>query len=69
MTVRILGLDKAQSDLILEYMHDVQEKKVDVQVWFMWAPGTGAVWEQLFNSHRCPDMTLIKNIVTIRSPG
>lgn len=30
MTVRIAGKDKAESDLILGYLHDVFEKNVDI---------------------------------------
>ena len=45
MTVRIVGLDKAESDVILNYLYDVYEKNVDIQVRFKWTPGTSALWD------------------------
>lgn len=45
MTVRIVGLDKAESDVILNYLYDVFEKNVDIQVRFKWTPGTSALWD------------------------
>jgi alpha-ketoglutarate-dependent taurine dioxygenase len=45
MTDRIVGLDKAESDLILGYLYDVYEKNVDIQVRFRWTPGTSALWD------------------------
>ena len=45
MTDRIVGLDKAESDLILGYLYDVYERNVDVQVRFKWTPGTSALWD------------------------
>jgi alpha-ketoglutarate-dependent taurine dioxygenase len=45
MTDRIVGLDKAESDVILGYLYDVYEKNVDIQVRFRWTPGTSALWD------------------------
>ncbi|KAI1609152.1 hypothetical protein EDD36DRAFT_447129 [Exophiala viscosa] len=45
MTSRIVGLDKAESDLILGYLYDVYERNVDIQVRFRWTPGTSALWD------------------------
>lgn len=45
MTTRIVGLDKAESDLILNYLHDVYEKNADIQVRFRWTAGTSALWD------------------------
>lgn len=45
MTDRIVGLDKAESDVILGYLYDVYEKNVDIQVRFKWSPGTSALWD------------------------
>ena len=45
MTDRIVGLDKAESDLILGYLCDVYEKNVDIQVRFRWTPRTSALWD------------------------
>lgn len=51
MTVRIVGLDKAESDLILGYLYDVYEKNPDIQVRFKWTPRTSAIWD---NRLVCP---------------
>ncbi|KAK4033165.1 hypothetical protein C8A01DRAFT_19860 [Parachaetomium inaequale] len=51
MTVRIVGLDKAESDLILNYLYDVFEKNVDIQVRFKWTPGTSALWDNRITIH------------------
>ncbi|KAF2764514.1 Clavaminate synthase-like protein [Teratosphaeria nubilosa] len=40
MTKRIIGLDKAESDLILDYLCKVFENHVDIQVRFKWTPDT-----------------------------
>jgi alpha-ketoglutarate-dependent taurine dioxygenase len=53
MTVRIVGLDKAESDVILNYLYDVYEKNVDIQVRFRWTPGTSALWD-----NRCDPLLL-----------
>ncbi|KAK5791808.1 hypothetical protein VI817_007117 [Penicillium citrinum] len=45
MTDRIVGLDKAESDLILGYLFDVYEKNPDIQVRFKWSPRTSALWD------------------------
>lgn len=45
MTDRIVGLDKAESDLILGYLFDVYEKNVDIQVRFKWTPRASALWD------------------------
>lgn len=44
MTKSIVGLDKAESDLILGYLYDVFEKNVDIQVRFRWTAGASAIW-------------------------
>lgn len=49
MTSRIVGLDKAESDLILGYLYDVYEKNVDIQVRFKWTPRTSALWDNRYN--------------------
>jgi alpha-ketoglutarate-dependent taurine dioxygenase len=45
MTDRIVGLDKAESDVILNYLYDVYEKNPDIQVRFKWTPRTSALWD------------------------
>lgn len=49
MTDRIVGFDKAESDLILGYLYDVYEKNVDIQVRFKWSPRTSALWDNRFD--------------------
>ncbi|KAK0670668.1 putative alpha-ketoglutarate-dependent sulfonate dioxygenase [Cercophora samala] len=51
MTSRIVGLDKAESDLILDYLYDVYEKNVDIQVRFRWTAGTSALWDNRITIH------------------
>lgn len=45
MTDRIVGLDRGESDAILNYLYDVYEKNVDIQLRFKWTPGTSALWD------------------------
>lgn len=45
MTSHIVGLDRAESDVILNYLYDVYEKNVDIQVRFKWTPKTSALWD------------------------
>lgn len=51
MTESIVGLDKAESDLILGYLYDVYEKNVDIQLRFKWTPGTSALWDNRYVYH------------------
>ncbi|KAA8575270.1 hypothetical protein MFRU_002g01940 [Monilinia fructicola] len=51
MTKSIVGLDKAESDLILGYLYDVYEKNVDIQVRFKWTAGTSAIWDNRVTIH------------------
>jgi len=51
MTKSIVGLDKAESDLILGYLCDVYEQNVDIQVRFRWTPGTSALWDNRITIH------------------
>ncbi len=61
MTDRIVGLDRAESDLILGYLYDVFEKNVDIQVRFKWSPRTSALWD-----NRCVFLYLL---LYCRLPG
>ena len=45
MTSHIVGLDRAESEVILNYLYDVYEKNVDIQVRFKWTPRTSALWD------------------------
>ncbi|KAI1182801.1 alpha-ketoglutarate-dependent sulfonate dioxygenase [Nemania serpens] len=51
MTDRIVGLDRAESDVILNYLYDVYESNVDIQVRFKWTPGTSALWDNRITIH------------------
>jgi alpha-ketoglutarate-dependent taurine dioxygenase len=51
MTDRIVGLDRDESDVILNYLYDVYEKNVDIQVRFKWSPGTSALWDNRITIH------------------
>ncbi|PMD13793.1 putative alpha-ketoglutarate-dependent sulfonate dioxygenase [Hyaloscypha hepaticicola] len=51
MTKQILGLDKAESDVILNYLYHVYETNVDIQVRFKWIPRTSALWDNRITIH------------------
>ncbi|QIW98659.1 hypothetical protein AMS68_004177 [Peltaster fructicola] len=51
MTDRIVGLDRAESDVILNYLYDVYEKNVDIQLRFKWTPRTSALWDNRITIH------------------
>jgi alpha-ketoglutarate-dependent taurine dioxygenase len=46
--VRIVGFDKAESDLILNYLCDVYETNPDIQVRFKWSPGSSALFDNRY---------------------
>lgn len=56
MTKRIVGLEEDESKLVLEYLFNVFEKNVDLQVRFNWQPtkpglGTSALWDNRVSQH------------------
>lgn len=51
MTKSIVGLDKEESDLILNYLYHVYESNVDIQVRFKWTPRTSALWDNRITIH------------------
>ncbi|KAL4810682.1 hypothetical protein BDV18DRAFT_155294 [Aspergillus unguis] len=51
MTDRIVGLDRAESDVLLGYLCDVFEKNVDIQVRFNWTAKTSALWDNRITIH------------------
>ncbi|KAI5475974.1 hypothetical protein MNV49_000533 [Pseudohyphozyma bogoriensis] len=51
MTVGIEGLDKSESDVILNYIFDVYERSTDIQVRWSWTPGTSAIWDNRQTIH------------------
>jgi len=50
-TVGIEGLDKAESDAILNHLFDVYERNIDIQVRWKWTPGTSALWDNRIANH------------------
>ncbi|KAF2481437.1 putative alpha-ketoglutarate-dependent sulfonate dioxygenase [Neohortaea acidophila] len=50
-TKKIVGLDQAESDVILNYLFDVFEKNIDIQVRFRWTPRTSALWDNRITIH------------------
>ncbi|KAI9742611.1 MAG: hypothetical protein M1818_003752 [Claussenomyces sp. TS43310] len=51
MTKAIVGLDKDESDVILNYLFHVYESNVDIQVRFKWTPRTSAIWDNRITIH------------------
>lgn len=51
MTVGIEGLDKDESDLILNHIYDIYERSLDLQVRWKWTPGTSAIWDNRTTIH------------------
>lgn len=51
LTTRIVGLDEAESDWILQYLHHVFETNMDIQVRFKWTPGASALWDNRVTIH------------------
>jgi alpha-ketoglutarate-dependent taurine dioxygenase len=61
-TVRIKDLEPAESDLILQYLFDVLEKNLDIQVRFNWTVseqdrelGASAIWDNRISAHYAVD--------------
>ncbi|KAL1303595.1 hypothetical protein AAFC00_006960 [Neodothiora populina] len=50
-TKKIVGLDKAESDVILGYLFDVYERNVDIQLRWKWTPGSSALWDNRVTIH------------------
>ncbi|KAH7409028.1 putative alpha-ketoglutarate-dependent sulfonate dioxygenase [Cadophora sp. MPI-SDFR-AT-0126] len=51
MTKSIVGLEKGESDAILNYLYHVYESNVDIQVRFKWTPRTSALWDNRITIH------------------
>ncbi|TLS21066.1 uncharacterized protein PpBr36_10463 [Pyricularia pennisetigena] len=51
MTDRIVGLDREESDAILNHLYHVYETNVDIQVRFKWTPRTSAIWDNRITIH------------------
>jgi alpha-ketoglutarate-dependent taurine dioxygenase len=61
-TVRIKGLEPGESKVVLDYLYDVLEKNLDIQVRFNWAAaeqdrnlGASAVWDNRVSNHYAID--------------
>ncbi|KAH0147655.1 alpha-ketoglutarate-dependent sulfonate dioxygenase, partial [Aureobasidium melanogenum] len=50
-TTKIVGLDKAESDVILNYLFEVYERNIDIQLRFKWTPRTSALWDNRITIH------------------
>ncbi|GAA6040616.1 hypothetical protein JCM8097_008070 [Rhodosporidiobolus ruineniae] len=50
-TIRIAGLEPAESKLLLEHLFDVYEKSLDSQIRFKWTPRTSALWDNRISIH------------------
>lgn len=55
MTVRIVGLQPVESNLVLEYLFSLYEKHLDIQVRWNWKSdpgyGTSAIWDNRVSQH------------------
>ncbi|KAI0146878.1 putative alpha-ketoglutarate-dependent sulfonate dioxygenase [Xylariaceae sp. FL1272] len=49
--LRIIGLEKVESDMVLKYLADVYEHSIDIQCRFNWTPGTSAIWDNRCTLH------------------
>ncbi|ORY52708.1 alpha-ketoglutarate-dependent taurine dioxygenase [Leucosporidium creatinivorum] len=50
-TLRIVGLEPAESKAILDYLFDLYERTLDIQVRFKWSPRTSALWDNRVSIH------------------
>ncbi|KAH3676147.1 hypothetical protein WICMUC_002169 [Wickerhamomyces mucosus] len=55
-TVRIVGLEPEESELILNYLNDIYTKNLDIQVRIPWQPtkkglGTSVIWDNRISQH------------------
>ncbi|BGP19098.1 hypothetical protein JCM10213_006636 [Rhodosporidiobolus nylandii] len=50
-TTRIVDLEPAESQLILNHLFNVYETSLDIQVRFKWTPGASALWDNRISIH------------------
>ncbi|KAH3666357.1 hypothetical protein OGATHE_003262, partial [Ogataea polymorpha] len=50
-TTAIEGLEPEESKIILNYLFDVYEKSLDIQVRFRWTSGSSALWDNRVSQH------------------
>jgi alpha-ketoglutarate-dependent taurine dioxygenase len=43
--LRILGLEKAESDMVIKHLVNIYENSIDIQCRWHWTPGTSALWD------------------------
>lgn len=51
MTIGIEGLDKPESDAILNYLFGIFERSTDIQIRWHWTPGTSVIWDNRTTIH------------------
>ncbi|GAA5953686.1 hypothetical protein JCM8115_004122 [Rhodotorula mucilaginosa] len=50
-TLRIVDLEPAESQVLLNYLFDLYEKSLDTQIRFKWTPRTSALWDNRISIH------------------
>ncbi|KAI1146588.1 putative alpha-ketoglutarate-dependent sulfonate dioxygenase [Nemania diffusa] len=49
--LRIIGLEKAESNMVLQYLFNAYENTIDIQCRWRWALGTSALWDNRCTLH------------------
>ena len=49
-THRIVGFEAGESKALLDYLFDLYERTLDIQVRFKWTPRTSALWDNVSTS-------------------
>ncbi len=44
---RIVGFEAGESKALLDYLFDLYERTLDIQVRFKWTPRTSALWDNV----------------------
>lgn len=47
----IEGFDQAESDALLDYLNNLYERSLDIQLRWHWTPGTSAIWDNRATIH------------------
>lgn len=50
-TLRIVGFEPAESKALLDFLFDLYERTLDIQVRFKWSPRTSALWDNRVSIH------------------
>ena len=48
--LRILGLEKAESDMVIKHLVNIYENSIDIQCRWHWTPGTSAIWDNRYTT-------------------